>query len=257
MQQRPIVLAGLGEAQAGIDHQLGRVDAGGDRLIDAGQQFRADLGHHVTVVRNPVRIRGGHRPPMHQHPRHTRLRDQRGHRRVGAATGYVVDDLGAAAQRRLGDTGMHGVDADGNALGDKRFHYRQDARCLHRRVDADRAGPGGFAADVDDRRALGGQRQAMVDGTLDIQIASTVRERVIGDVHHPHDLHSRRLHFRRMRSSASDRDLASVLNSPRTAEVVVTAPGLRTPRIDMHRCSASMTTMTPRGSSLRVIASAI
>ena len=25
-------------------------------------------------------------------------------------------------------------------------------------------------------------------------------------------------------------------------------PGFRTPRIDMHRCSASMTTITPRGS---------
>ena len=34
-------------------------------------------------------------------------------------------------------------------------------------------------------------------------------------------------------------------NEPRTAEVTVTAPGLRTPRIDMQRCSASMTTITP------------
>ncbi len=35
------------------------------------------------------------------------------------------------------------------------------------------------------------------------------------------------------------------------------APGLRTPRIDMHRCSHSITTMTPRGSRMRMIASAI
>ena len=32
---------------------------------------------------------------------------------------------------------------------------------------------------------------------------------------------------------------------PRTAEVMVREPGLRTPRIDMHRCSHSTTTMTP------------
>ena len=32
-----------------------------------------------------------------------------------------------------------------------------------------------------------------------------------------------------------------------TADVVVRAPGLRTPRIDMQRCSHSMTTMAPRG----------
>ena len=42
-----------------------------------------------------------------------------------------------------------------------------------------------------------------------------------------------------------------------TADVVVLAPGLRMPRMAMHRCSASTTTMTPRGSSLRISASAI
>ena len=46
---------------------------------------------------------------------------------------------------------------------------------------------------------------------------------------------------------ASARVAADVRNWPRTALVTVIAPGLRTPRIDMHRCSASMTTMTPRG----------
>ena len=36
-------------------------------------------------------------------------------------------------------------------------------------------------------------------------------------------------------------------NSPRTAEVMVRVPGFFTPRIDMHRCSASTTTSTPSG----------
>ncbi len=43
--------------------------------------------------------------------------------------------------------------------------------------------------------------------------------------------------------------LALSLKMPRTAEVVVREPGLRTPRMAMHRCSASMTTITPRGCS--------
>ena len=34
-------------------------------------------------------------------------------------------------------------------------------------------------------------------------------------------------------------------------------PAFWTPRIDMQRCSASITTITPRGSSVRSIASAI
>ena len=44
--------------------------------------------------------------------------------------------------------------------------------------------------------------------------------------------------------SVSARAAASSLNWPRTAEVVVRAPGLRIPRIAMHRCSASITSRT-------------
>ena len=46
---------------------------------------------------------------------------------------------------------------------------------------------------------------------------------------------------------ASWRVRASVRNSPRTAEVTVTEPGFLTPRIVMQKCSASITTKTPRG----------
>src|ERR1700759_4295934 len=56
---------------------------------------------------------------------------------------------------------------------------------------------------------------------------------------------------------ASARDRASLRKLPRTAEVTVVAPGLRTPRMDMHRCSHSSTTITPRGSRIRIRASAI
>ena len=51
--------------------------------------------------------------------------------------------------------------------------------------------------------------------------------------------------------------VAGLSSMPRTADVTVRDPGLRTPRIDMHRCSASTTTMTPRGSRMRMSASAI
>jgi hypothetical protein len=46
-------------------------------------------------------------------------------------------------------------------------------------------------------------------------------------------------------------------NIPRTAEVTVSLPGFFTPRMLMHRCSASMTTKTPRGFNARSMASAI
>ena len=45
---------------------------------------------------------------------------------------------------------------------------------------------------------------------------------------------------------ASER-VAALRMMPRTAEVTVLEPGLRTPRIDIHKCSASTTTNTSRG----------
>ena len=47
---------------------------------------------------------------------------------------------------------------------------------------------------------------------------------------------------------ASER-VAALRMMPRTAEVTVLEPGLRTPRMDMHRRSASTTTSTPRQST--------
>ena len=55
---------------------------------------------------------------------------------------------------------------------------------------------------------------------------------------------------------ASARVVALVRNWPRTAEVMVRAPAFFTPRMVMQRCSASMTTMTPRASRSSMSASA-
>ena len=71
----------------------------------------------------------------------------------------------------------------------------------------------------------------MGDGGVGIEPASAVGERVW------------------MNWSASFRVATLSRNWPRTADVTVTDPALRTPRIDMHRCSASMTTNTPLGCS--------
>ena len=98
-----------------------------------------------------------------------------------------------------------------------------------------------LTADVDDRRTGGGQGQAVFDGAVAVEEQASVGERVVGDVDDAHHLHARSVsHLRRMRSNASDRDALSVLNCPRTADVVVVAPGLRMPRIAMQRCSASI-----------------
>ena len=73
---------------------------------------------HVVVRRervHPVAVAA----PVHEDPRHPGLRDDRGHRRVGQTAGHVVDDRRAGLERRLGDRGAGGVDADRHALGDQ------------------------------------------------------------------------------------------------------------------------------------------
>src|SRR5437667_12830931 len=47
-------------------------------------------------------------------------------------------------------------------------------------------------------------------------------------------------------SAITSARLAALLRKcPRTADVTMVEPGMRTPRIDTHRCSASTTTNTP------------
>ena len=51
--------------------------------------------------------------------------------------------------------------------------------------------------------------------------------------------------------------VAGFVSAPRTAEVVVRACDFLTPRIDIHKCSQSIITMTPSGSKISTMASAI
>ena len=120
-------------------------------------------------------------------------------------------------------------------------------------VDPAGAGPGGLAADVDEVGARRAQREAVRDGVVVVEEPAAVGERVgrdVEDAHHhaPPGLRQPIRHRPVTAGSATAPPRASeaeVWNIPRTAEVVVRAPGLRMPRIAMHRCSASITTITP------------
>ena len=126
---------------------------------------------------------------MHQHPRHFRVGEQRRHVGIGAAAGHVVDDLSAVLQCRARHVGVHRVDAHRKPLPGKLFDHGQHTRGFHPRVDAGGAGPGRLAADVDDGRAIGGQCQAMLDGTVAVEEQTPVGEGIVGDVHDSHYPH--------------------------------------------------------------------
>src|SRR5213075_2735626 len=149
-------------------------------------------------------------------------------------------------------------------------------------ADVDRAGAGGFPADVDDVSPRIEHPQPGGDGGLRRGVLPAVAEGVRGDVndaHHERPVRGKVLELRRgtglaqdgkrggcrpgsrgcsegvhsllyylpmMRLMASAR-VAGSWSCPRTALVTVLAPGLRMPRMDMQRCSHSITTIAPRG----------
>ncbi len=155
----------------------------------------------------------------------------------------VVHDRRTGDERSLGHLGLGGVDrhdrvgaGSNDALDD-----RNDTITFGRDIDRRGARTGRLAPDIDDGGTLVEERERMSDRRLRGAESAAVAERVRGDVDDPSPRHGRpvltqnaRLGVRWQRwHDAGDRR-------------VVELPALRTPSIDMHRCSASITTSTPQ-----------
>ncbi len=180
------MLGPLGEAEAGIQDDHGRVHAGLGHHLDPPAQFLAHLGHHIPVDRPGIHAVAV-APPVHHDVRHTGRRDEPGHLGIGQAPAHVVDQPGPRFQGPLGYLGPHRVHAHRDARGGQARDDRPDPAQFLVRGDALRARAGGFPAHVHDVGALGPEFQAMADPGLRAEPLTTVREGVGGDVHDAHD----------------------------------------------------------------------
>ena len=250
------MLGVLREPEPGVEHQQRGVHAGQHRGVHPRHQLGAHLAEHVLV-------------PARAHPAAPRQCMSTHGTRAEATTaampgsaspaGHVVDQRRTRLDRRRSHRRAGGVDAHRHPGRDQVGDHRQHPRGLRLGVDPLRAGSGGLAADVDEIGARRPQLEAVPDGVVVVEEPAAVGERVgrdVEDAQHRAPPELRQHHAPRINDSASARELGELWKIPRTADVVVRAPGLRMPRIPMHRCSASITTITPRGSSLRTIASA-
>src|SRR5699024_3233661 len=139
-------------------------------------------------------------------------------------------------------------------------------------IDAGGTGPGGLPAHVDDARPLGDQRPSVGDRGDGVLVPAAVGEGVGRDAQDPHHAgavtgeprrqsvgpgagHLDQLRLMRLIDSA--RVLGLSRSMPRTALVSVRAPSARTPLMDMHLCSASITTIAPEALISSIRASAI
>ena len=98
---------------------------------------------------------------------------------------------------------------------------RDDALEFHFQWHSFSARPGGFATHIDPSRTVDRHGSAGGHRVRDVAIAAAIAERVGRDVEHAHDDG----HRPSIRDIASER-VAESRNCPRTALVVVVAPGL-------------------------------
>ena len=110
--------------------------------------------------------------------------DDLGHLRIATESGDVVHELRSQLERTTGDFGLRGVDRDRCAV--QRLQDGHDTPELLVGGDAFGAGPGRFAADVDDRSALVEHAPACCGGRCRLEVDAAVREGIRGHVDDSH-----------------------------------------------------------------------
>jgi len=197
VEQREVVRRGLAEADAGVDPDLGH--AGGHGAAGTLDHETVDLGHHVPVV--GVGLHGpGLALHVHGHPA-----GPGGRRHLPQRGRDVVDEGGADGQGGLGHLPLDGVDGDADAgsagaLGGvsvsggpgQGLDDRDDPPQLDLDGDGLGAGPGGFAAHVDDVGALGHHLEPVRHRALEGVVEAAVGEGVRRHVEDAHDERAQR-----------------------------------------------------------------
>src|SRR5690348_6607285 len=108
--------------------------------------------------------------------------------RIIAQSGNVVDNFGARGQGSRSDFGFPRVHGDRYAqLAPQTFEHGPNARQLVLSGNSEGSGPSGFAAHIQDIRAMSFQLQGVRDSVLRMEIGAAVGKAVRGDVQHAHD----------------------------------------------------------------------
>ena len=171
----------LAEADARIEQ-----DAAERRARRSGQVERA-LEEPLDVVENVDR-RIRLIAVVHDDDRRAGLGDRVRHAGIALQSPDVVDDAGAEPRRLARHRRLRGVDGDWRIEAGQRLEHRRHAPQLLLLGNRKMAGPGRFAADVHDRRALGDHRAGARDRGGRIEVASTVGERIRRHVENAHEL---------------------------------------------------------------------
>ncbi len=177
-----VLLRRLAEADAGIEQNAAERHAGRRREIERAFEEALDVVENVDRPVRPLAV-------VHDDDRRAGFGDRVRHARIALQSPDVVDDRGAEPRRLARHCGFAGVDGDGcvETFSQGPEHRRYPAKLLFR-GNGSVAGPGRFAADVDDRRALGNHRVSARDGGLGVEMPSAVGKRIRRHVENAHEL---------------------------------------------------------------------
>ena len=243
------------ETDSRVDDDHRRIHSLGGRDNDLLLDLATHLAHGVAVHGLAVHV-DRVTTPMHEHVGNGKVRDGGVHLWIRPSATDIVDDAGSTIDRFACHVGTHRVDADGHAGFHKADDDRQDA--VHLGVDRHTCGSRarGFPSHIDNIGALVNEGQSVPNRQVGRREATPIREGIGRDIDNaPHHRHSRvqpgyrqrRHSYRALISAIASARVAAFNRVPRMALVTVIDPALRTPRTDMHVCSASTTTIAPRG----------
>ena len=163
-----------------------------DTGLDPLLQEITHLAGHIGVDRMVLHAA---RLALHVHETHRYLQRRRGFDRARfAQRTHVIDESGAGRDRGTHDFRLGGIDGDRHRHGAcNRFDDRNHPVELFLHGNRLRPRTGGFAADIDDVRALLDHRECVRHGRIAHQKNTPVREGVGGNVQDPHDGRAREI----------------------------------------------------------------
>ena len=193
-EQRVVFAEPFAEAEAGVEDDFIAQDSGGDSRFDAFNQSRENDGNNVVrcerrkigpVLRNAAGV--------HQDSAAAEPGTGDGHGGVPEVAADIVHDLGACSDGERGGGGMVGIDRE-DSLGlflEDRFDDRKNAGLLLFGRERNGPGAGGFAADIEQVRAvvehLQGLHECPFRGALRRVKVTSIGEAVRRHIENTHD----------------------------------------------------------------------
>ena len=185
VDELPVMLSSLREADTRIDNDALTVDSGSHGGVNLPGSLRDDISDHVVIV-DEILHSGGLTSPMHKDVVDTGVGGNVEDLRFSLAARNVIDNARSGPNNGFGYRGAHGVDRNGDPVGNQGFDNRQNTTQLFVLGSALGARTSGLATDIDDVGSFDDEIAGVANGYLGIGPHASVREGVRGDVDDTH-----------------------------------------------------------------------